>query len=178
MSETSPIVVIGGGPAGSSAAYWLASRGHRVTIVERRSFPRSKPCGDALTPRAAFRLSELGLAHLLDTAHHHRGVRLTAGTRSRDIAWPAHRQFPQTGVALRRRDLDEQLAQHAVAAGADRDACAPFVPPTVLLTRAAGYCTCILRYHFARPKLRAALADRASPREFFVICFCCNSILP
>ena len=117
--RTADVLVIGGGPAGSSAAYWLASRGHRVTIVERRSFPRSKPCGDALTPRAAFRLSELGLAHLLDTAHHHRGVRLTAGTRSRDIAWPAHRQFPQTGVALRRRDLDEQLAQHAVAAGAE-----------------------------------------------------------
>jgi flavin-dependent dehydrogenase len=59
------------------------------------------------------------LAHLLDTAHHHRGVRLTSGTRSRDIAWPAHRQFPQSGVALRRRDLDEQLAHHAVSAGAE-----------------------------------------------------------
>ena len=42
------VLVIGGGPAGSAAGYWLASHGHSVTIVEKRRFPRKKTCGDAL----------------------------------------------------------------------------------------------------------------------------------
>ena len=34
------VLVIGGGPAGAAAGYWLARHGHDVTIVERKTFPR------------------------------------------------------------------------------------------------------------------------------------------
>ena len=34
------VVVIGGGPAGSTAAAWLAKQGRRVTLFERDRFPR------------------------------------------------------------------------------------------------------------------------------------------
>ena len=42
-------VVIGGaGPAGSTAAYYLARQGQKVALIDRQSFPRNKPCGGGL----------------------------------------------------------------------------------------------------------------------------------
>ena len=43
------IMVIGGGPAGSTAAYLLASKGHSVLIIDKKNFPRSKLCAGLLT---------------------------------------------------------------------------------------------------------------------------------
>lgn len=45
-------VVIGAGPAGSTAAYRLARAGASVLLVDRARFPRDKPCGGGLTDRA------------------------------------------------------------------------------------------------------------------------------
>jgi len=45
-------VVIGGGPAGSTAAIQLAAAGASVLLVDRATFPRDKPCGGGLTTRA------------------------------------------------------------------------------------------------------------------------------
>lgn len=44
-------VVVGAGPAGSSAAYQLASRGLSVALIDRSSFPRDKLCGGLVTQR-------------------------------------------------------------------------------------------------------------------------------
>lgn len=46
------VVVVGGGPAGSSAARTLASSGVRVCVVDRSVFPRDKLCGGLLTLRS------------------------------------------------------------------------------------------------------------------------------
>jgi geranylgeranyl reductase family protein len=48
------VVVIGGGPAGASAACRLTQAGRHVLLLERESVPRSKPCGGAV-PKAALR---------------------------------------------------------------------------------------------------------------------------
>ena len=112
------VVVIGGGPAGASAAYWLAKFGHDVTIVERKSFPREKTCGDGLTPRAVHQLNEMGLAEQLTKFHRFNGLRATGMGRELELQWPAHPVFPQYGYVVRRRDLDMMVAQNAVSAGA------------------------------------------------------------
>ena len=33
------VLVVGGGPAGAAAGYWLARHGHDVTVIERKTFP-------------------------------------------------------------------------------------------------------------------------------------------
>lgn len=45
-------VIVGGGPAGSAAAYTLAAAGKRVCLIDKAEFPRDKLCGGGLTPRS------------------------------------------------------------------------------------------------------------------------------
>ena len=61
------VLIVGGGPAGAAAAYWLASCGIDVLVVEKKHYPRAKPCGDGLTPRSVHQLEEMGLAAELET---------------------------------------------------------------------------------------------------------------
>ena len=57
------VLISGGGPAGATAAYWLATQGISVTVLEKTSYPREKVCGDGLTPRAVKQMQLMGLPH-------------------------------------------------------------------------------------------------------------------
>jgi geranylgeranyl reductase family protein len=50
--ERFDVLVVGGGPAGSTAAIRLADAGAKVLLVDKARFPRDKPCGGGLTMRA------------------------------------------------------------------------------------------------------------------------------
>lgn len=52
MTETYDLIVIGGGPAGSSAAITAAREGWRVLLLERGRFPRHKVCGEFVSPES------------------------------------------------------------------------------------------------------------------------------
>ena len=112
------VLVVGAGPAGAAAAYWLAERGHSVLVVEKKQFPREKTCGDGLTPRAVRQLSDMGLAGALTEFHRYEGLRSMAHGITLELAWPDHPDFPPYGYVVRRRDLDEMVADRAVKAGA------------------------------------------------------------
>lgn len=112
------VLVIGGGPAGSATGYWLARNGQRVTVVERKTFPREKTCGDGLTPRAVHQLDEMGLAESLTKFHRYSGLRATGAGRELELEWPSHPVYPSHGYVVRRRDLDTMVAENAEAAGA------------------------------------------------------------
>ncbi len=44
------VIVVGGGPAGTSAAYQLAKEGLHVALLEKEDIPRYKPCGGVIAP--------------------------------------------------------------------------------------------------------------------------------
>ncbi|HMA83025.1 MAG TPA: FAD-dependent oxidoreductase [Candidatus Thermoplasmatota archaeon] len=45
------VVIVGGGPAGSTAAKFLAKQKRKVLLIDKSRFPREKPCGGGLTAK-------------------------------------------------------------------------------------------------------------------------------
>jgi geranylgeranyl reductase family protein len=112
------VLVIGGGPAGSAAAYWLARDGHDVILVEKKEYPRDKTCGDGLTPRAILQLQEMGFDFEVPQFHTITGLRSYAGDDLMlELPWPEHSRFPNWGGVIRRSDLDSQVATLAAKQG-------------------------------------------------------------
>lgn len=112
------VLVVGAGPSGASAAYWLATAGHRVVVIDKKRFPREKTCGDGLTPRAVRQLHDMGLADELAGFQRFDGLRSIGHGITLELAWPAHPDFPSYGYVVRRSELDHLVAERAVKAGA------------------------------------------------------------
>lgn len=111
------VVVIGAGPAGSSAAAWAVRRGRDVLVIDSAQFPRDKACGDGLTPRAIAELERLGLGPWLDGRIRHRGLRMAGFGADVEIEWPGP-SFPPSSSAVPRTELDDRIRSVAVADGA------------------------------------------------------------
>jgi geranylgeranyl reductase family protein len=123
------VVVVGGGPAGAAAAYWLASAGRDVAVLEKKRYPREKTCGDGLTPRAVRQLADMGVEPKLASFHRYDGLRAIAHGITLELRWPDHPRFPDYGYVVRRRDLDRLVAEQAGQAGAAFEQGAEAVAP-------------------------------------------------
>jgi geranylgeranyl reductase family protein len=105
-------IVVGAGPAGSTAARLLAQRGARVLLLDRARFPRDKPCGGAVSISAA---NELGidLSPVIERT-------VTEVRVSLRLGQPFARSSPDPLAYMTQRcRLDALLAEQAAAAGAD-----------------------------------------------------------
>ncbi|NCX04339.1 MAG: FAD-dependent oxidoreductase, partial [Actinobacteria bacterium] len=111
------LLIIGGGPAGSAAAITAARAGVRVVLFEKGPYGRDKVCGDGLTPRAIAALNDLGIDH--SVAHRIDGLRMIAGKKQRELAWPTTSRFPNHGAVWPRQRFDNHLLDVAIASGAD-----------------------------------------------------------
>src|SRR5438034_9641586 len=104
-------IVVGAGPAGSTAARELAQRGASVLLLDKAKFPRDKPCGGGVTIRAA-ELLPFDLAPVTERTV--RGVHI-----SLNLTGGFTRRYPEPITYLtQRRHLDLYLARGAEAAGA------------------------------------------------------------
>lgn len=117
--QDADVIVIGAGPSGSAAAYWLATAGVDVLLLEKTKFPREKVCGDGLTPRGTRALVDIGIDVSEDAGWlHNKGLRVIGGGMRLELDWPELTSFPNYGLVRPRADLDHLLVQQAVKAGA------------------------------------------------------------
>ena len=116
--RTPDVLVVGGGPGGTATAHWLAQRGLDVIVAEKKSYPRTKTCGDGLTPRAIRQLIDMGYDFAIPELHRIEGLRAYAGELVIELPWPEHSIYPNWGAAIRRADLDMQVAALAEKQGA------------------------------------------------------------
>lgn len=118
------VLIVGGGPAGSTAAFFLARAGCDVLLADRATFPRDKVCSEYLSPQASRLLHEMGVLESLEAGPSAQltGMRIHApdGTTFQGSfsAATGYRAFRDYGLAIRRPILDTALLQSAERAGA------------------------------------------------------------
>src|SRR5262245_19560249 len=118
-AEDAEVIVVGAGPAGSTAATYLSRAGLDVLLLEKSAFPREKVCGDGLTPRGVKQLIDLGNDTREEAGWlHNRGLRVVGGGVTLEPDWPDLATYPPYGVVRQRQDFDELLARNAQRAGA------------------------------------------------------------
>jgi geranylgeranyl reductase family protein len=106
------VVVVGAGPAGSTAAAHMARSGLDVLLVDRERFPRDKVCGDGLIADTIGALDRLGALAAVSA----QARRLSATA----IFSPSRHRLDVAGefLTLKREQLDAIIAAQACADGA------------------------------------------------------------
>jgi flavin-dependent dehydrogenase len=123
MPETYDAIVIGGGPAGSTAATILAQKKRRVVLLEKEKFPRYH-IGESLLPFGFFVMERLGLAEKMKGSHFVKkySVQFVTpdGRSSVPFYFHTHLQHEaaQTWQVLR-SELDQMLLDNSRAHGAE-----------------------------------------------------------
>lgn len=144
MSTEHEVIVVGGGPAGSSAACALATAGHRVLLLERERFPRFH-IGESMLPASNRILRRLGLEDRIDTTRfvEKRGAGFESedGESSSyiDFSTCSRVPFPRTYQVLR-SEFDRILLDRATELGVEvcqgcRATDVAFGPEGVTVTR-------------------------------------------
>lgn len=118
MEEPYDIAIVGAGPAGATAAYAAARRGLRVALIDRRTFPRDKACGDGLGPGAVAVARQLGLGDIFAGDVPVAAVTVTGPDNTTLDTTTADMGDAAYGYIVPRRDFDARLFGRAIAQGA------------------------------------------------------------
>jgi flavin-dependent dehydrogenase len=112
MNGQTDIVIVGAGPAGIATAIAASLRGLQAMVLDSRTPPIDKPCGEGLLPHGVAALRTLGIH--LDSSN----AVPFAGIRFADEDSSACAEFPDApGYALRRVRLHQLLVERANRAG-------------------------------------------------------------
>lgn len=124
MTDRFDVIVVGGGPAGSTMGWALARHGIRVAVLERTSFPREKVCGDFVEPAGLRLIRAMGCGAALD------GPSRLPITANRVYFGPhlachgtipyydGQHDQPRHSLIIPRAELDAMLLENAAATGA------------------------------------------------------------
>ena len=125
LSQTPPhdCVIIGGGPAGATAATLLADFGHRVLVLEKARFPRHH-IGESLMPQTYFTFKRLGVLDRLRASAYPRKESVQFVSASGKQSQPFYFTDRDPGEwsttwQVRRDDFDKMMLDNARAHGAE-----------------------------------------------------------
>jgi geranylgeranyl reductase family protein len=118
MLEKRQVIVVGAGPGGSAAAFYLAKGGVDVLMVDKETWPRDKPCGDAQGGSIFYIYKEMGI--------YEEAERLASG-KTRGAKFSGVKEELTTfdsgvangGFITQRRVIDDLVRRGAVNGGAD-----------------------------------------------------------
>lgn len=117
------VIIIGGGPAGSTAATTLAQAGRRVLVLEKMKFPRFH-IGESLLPYNRKIFDDLGVWQKIESAGfmRKRGAQFLMGCGTHkvrlDFSKGSFTQYPQA-VQVERSKFDQLLLDHSRECGAE-----------------------------------------------------------
>ncbi|HEX5889449.1 MAG TPA: FAD-dependent oxidoreductase, partial [Pyrinomonadaceae bacterium] len=114
MKDQYDVIIAGAGPAGSSAAIHLATRGLKVLLVEQKKFPRPKLCGEFISPECEDHFEKLGVARSIicsDPAPISETVFYSS--RGHQVTVPSNWFGGRMALGLSRAVMDEVLLRRA-----------------------------------------------------------------
>jgi menaquinone-9 beta-reductase len=117
--EHADVVVVGGGPAGSSTATRLARYGLDVVLLDKARFPRDKACAEYCSPGVVDALEDLGALDRVRERDHRSlgGMRVVARGREIPLHFSLDRPESNQAIGVKRSILDEELLTLAADSG-------------------------------------------------------------
>ncbi len=120
-TNTQDVLIIGGGPAGSSSAAFLAKQGYKVTLFEKEKFPREH-VGESLLPFCFDLFEELGVLDQMKQRYVRKpGVRFITSDGTEFSTWCFDRVIDDESYRsfqVKRADFDQMLLNNAAQLGA------------------------------------------------------------
>jgi flavin-dependent dehydrogenase len=114
VKRRSEVIVVGAGPAGIVAAIAARRCGLQATVLDARTPPIDKPCGEGILPQGVAALRELGISLPTESIFPFRGIRFVDEDHS------ARADFAgATGFSVRRVKLHQLLVNHAIEVGVE-----------------------------------------------------------
>jgi menaquinone-9 beta-reductase len=120
-TEQADVVVVGGGPAGSSTAVWLARAGLNVTLLDKARFPREKACAEYCSPGVVDALEDLGALERVKLRDHRElgAMDVVAREQAIPLLFTSDRPDSNPALGIKRSILDEELINLAADTGVE-----------------------------------------------------------
>ena len=123
ISANPQVIVIGGGPSGTTAATLIAQRGYKVRLLEREHFPRFH-IGESLIPQTYWVMKRLNMLNKMKSSEFVKKYSVqfvgSSGRLSEPFYFLDHKPHESSQTwQVRRSDFDQRMLENAIEHGVD-----------------------------------------------------------